>query len=79
MLVKIGTLGKMKAAFVGLKVQQNHLIATMEVQEAVKYEIVSAVNYGEIWKMVLAALKPSIILYVLFGWVKGRKSKPPKL
>jgi len=79
MLVKIGTLGKMKASFVALRVQQNHLIATMEVQEGVKYEIVSAVNYGEIWKIALAVLKPSIVWYVLSGWAKGGNVKPPKL
>jgi len=79
MLVKIGTLGKMKASFIALKVQQNYLISTMEVQEGVKYEIVAAVSYGEIWKIAIAVLKPSIIWYALSGWAKGGNSKPPKL
>jgi hypothetical protein len=79
MLVKIGTLGKMKAVFLTLKIQQNHIIATMEVQEGVKYEIVAAVNYSEIWKIAQAMMKPSIIWYALSGWAKLRNSKPPKL
>jgi hypothetical protein len=79
MLVKIGTLGTMKADFASLKTQNNQLIAVMEVEEGVKWEIVAAVGYKEIWKIAKAMIKPSVMWYIVSGWARGKDVKPPKL
>lgn len=79
MIVKIGTLGTMKADFVNLRTQKTHLIATMEVREGVKYEIVGAVSYKEIWQMAKAIMAPSILWYLISGWARKKEAKPPKL
>jgi len=79
MLVKIGTLGTMKAAFASLKTQGNQLIAVMEVEEGVKWEIVAAVGYKEIWKIARAMMKPSVVWYIVSGWARGKDVRPPKL
>ena len=79
MIVKIGTLGTMKAGFVSLKTQKTHLIATMEVKEGVRYEIVSAVGYKEIWQIAKAIMAPSILWYLVSGWARKKEDKPPKL
>jgi len=79
MIIKIGTLGTMKADFVNLKTKQAHLIGTMEVREGVPYEIVTAVSYKEIWKIAKAIFSPSILWYMVSGWMKSKDAKPPKL
>jgi hypothetical protein len=79
MIIKIGTLGTMKASFVGLKIKQGHLIGTMEVSEGVPYNIVSALGYKELWKIAKAVFSPAILWYILTGWIGGKNKKPPKL
>jgi hypothetical protein len=68
MIIKIGTLGTMKANFQGLEIKQGHLIGTMEVSEGVPYNIVAALAYKELWKISKAILSPSILWYVISGW-----------
>jgi hypothetical protein len=79
MIVKIGTLGTMKADFLNLRAQKTHLIATMEVREGVKYEIMGAVGYKEIWHIAKAIMAPSILWYLVSGWARKKEDKPPKL
>ncbi len=79
MIIKIGTLGTMKAEFVRLEPRKAHLIGTMEVSEGVSYNIVAALSYQEIWKIVKAALSPAVLWYIVSGWAKGKNQKPPKL
>ena len=72
MNLKIGTMGTMQADFAGLKVENGCLIVTMAVTEGVKWEVVSESNYGEIWKILIAAIRPSILWYMVSGWaIKG--------
>ncbi len=79
MIIKIGTLGTMKAEFAKLHVEKAHLIGTMEVSEGVPYNIVAAIGYGEIWKIVGAALSPAVLWHLISGWTKDKNQKPPKL
>ena len=79
MIIKIGTLGTMKADLVNIKTQQAHLIGTMEVREGVPYNIVAALSYNEIWKIAKAVFSPSILWYMVSGWTQSKDAKPPKL
>jgi hypothetical protein len=79
MIIKIGTLGTMKAEFETLEIKQNHLIANMEVREGVPYPIVSALSYRELWKIAGAVFSPGILWYVVSGWLRSKGAKPPKL
>jgi hypothetical protein len=79
MIIKIGTLGTMKAKFVSLKTKQAYLIGTMEVSEGVPYHIVTALTYKELWKITKAILSPAVLWYLVSGWTKGKDQKPPKL
>jgi len=79
MLIKIGTLGKMKADFVNVRREDGYLVATMEVREGVKWEIVSALGYKEVWQVVKEVIKPSILWFVIGGWIGSKDAKPPKL
>jgi hypothetical protein len=75
MKVKVGAIGEMAAKFKELKREGNQLVAIMEVPGAVPYEIVGAVNHREIIQIVEAALKPSIISFLLFGFGSSKKSE----
>jgi len=79
MIIKIGTLGTMKANFVGLEIKQAHLIGTMEVSEGVPYNIVAALGYKELWKIAKAIFSPTVLWYILSGWARGKNQKPPRL
>lgn len=79
MIIKIGTLGTMKANFQGLEIKQGHLIGTMEVSEGVPYNIVAALGYKELWKMAKAIFSPTILWYILSGWFGSKGKKPPRL
>ena len=80
MIIKIGTLGTMKADFVNVQIKQAHLIGTLVVSEGVSYNIVAALNYKEIWKIAKAILSPRILWFIVSGWrTKNKKQKPPKL
>jgi hypothetical protein len=79
MIIKIGTLGTMKAEFVNLQIKQAHLIGTLVVSEGVSYNIVTALSYKELWKIAKAILSPSILWFIVSGWTKDQKQKPPKL
>jgi hypothetical protein len=79
MIIKIGTLGTMKANFQGLEIKQGHLIGTMEVSEGVPYNIVAALGYRELWKIAIAIFSPTVLWYILSGWVTSKDKKPPKL
>ena len=79
MIIKIGTLGKVKAEFSDLTVRQGHLVATMQVREGVPYDIVSAAGYKEVWRIAKAVLSPSILWYLVSGWITRKNAKPPKL
>ena len=79
MIIKIGTLGTMKAEFVKLEPKNAHPIGTMEVTEGVSYNIVTALSYQEIWKIARAVLSPAVLWYIVSGWTKGNNQKPPKL
>ena len=79
MIIKIGTLGTMKAEFDSLEVRQHHLVANMEVREGIPYAIVSALSYRELWNIARAAFSPGILWYVVSGWLRSKGAKPPKL
>ena len=79
MIIKIGTLGTMKANFVGLQIKQAHLIGTMEVSEGVPYNIVAALGYKELWKIAKAIFSPTVLWYILSGWAASKDKKPPRL
>ena len=76
MRVKVGAIGEMAAEFKGLKRQGNHLVAIMEVPGPMPYEIVGSVNHKEIMQIVKAALKPSIISFLLFGFGSSKEPEP---
>ena len=75
MHLKIGTLGAMQADFADLKVKNGRLIVTMVVSEAVKWEVVSESNYREIWKILMASIRPSILWYMISGWARKENRK----
>ena len=79
MIIKIGTLGTMKAEFVNVQIKQAHLIGTLVVSEGVSYNIVAALSYKEIWKIAKSILSPRILWFILSGWTMDQKQKPPKL
>ena len=79
MIIKIGTLGTMKANFVGLQIKQAHLIGTMEVSEGVPYNIVAALGYKELWAIAKAIFSPTVLWFILSGWAGSKDKKPPKL
>jgi hypothetical protein len=79
MIIKIGTLGTMKANFVDLQIKQANLIGTMEVSEGVPYNIVAALSYKELWKIAKTIFSLSVMWYILSGWTKAKDQKPPKL
>ena len=79
MLIKIGTLGKMAAEFAGIEKRNDFLVASLRVKEGVQWEVVSAVSYSESLQIVKAALKPSIIWFLLTGWAHKTGGRPPKL
>jgi hypothetical protein len=78
-LIKIGTLGKMAAEFAGIERRGGFLVASLQVKEGVQWEVVSAVSYSEALQIVKAALKPSIIWFLLTGWAGKKNAKAPKL
>jgi hypothetical protein len=79
LLVKIGTLGKMAAEFAGIERRGGFLVTTLQVKEAVPWEVVSAVSYAETLQIVKAVIKPSVIWFLFSGWAHKKTAKPPKL
>ncbi len=79
MLIKIGTLGKMTADFARIEKKGNYLVATMRVTEGMQWEVVSAVGYAEVWRIIKAAFKPNLIWFLFSGWVGQKNAKAPKL
>lgn len=79
LLIKIGTLGKMTADFARIEKKGKYVIAAVRVTEGMQWEVVSVVGHAEVWRIIKAAFKPSIIWFLIWGWVGEENTKTPKL
>jgi hypothetical protein len=73
MKAKIGTLGAVEANFKSIKINGSQLVSIMEVPGHVPWNIEAIMGRKELWKILLMAIRPSILMYLLFGY--GGKSK----
>ena len=71
MRAEIGVLAKVDAELTGLEIKDGLLVTTMEVPIPVPWKIITHVSRMEAWKALWMGLKPSIIIFLLFGI--GRK------